>query len=80
MAVVNRGDLVAIKSRWTQQILTFRVTRVNEGGISGRSNQSYTWVQHELLWVNGQTIQDDPKLMEAICLKAEGTGKHKWQS
>lgn len=78
--MVNRGDLVAIKSRWTKQILTFKVTRANEREVSGRSNQSYSWEQHELLWVNGRTIQDDPNLMEAICQKAEGTGRHKWQS
>lgn len=78
--MVERGDLVVIKSRWTQQILTFRVTRVNEDEVSGKSNQSYAWEQHELLWINGCTIKDDPKLIEAICQKAEETGRHKWQS
>ncbi len=80
MTEVEPGDLVAIKSRWTQKILTFEVTRASEHGLSGRSNQNYPWGLYELLWVNGRTIQDDPGLMEAIGRKADGTGKHKWQS
>ncbi len=80
MVEVVPGDLVAIKSRWTQKILTFEVTRATKLGLSGRSNQNYPWGTHELLWVNGRTIQDDPGLMEAIGIKADGTGRHKWQS